>query len=114
MGGEPTPLLTCPQAILNINTVMTNRTIINNYVKALSDRAHQDGGIDYMAGFLHSTLLALNLQGYEIEALKTDTKILKKLYKEEDDRREARLKRIMANRVPNDRTNSVDWLMASR
>ena len=95
-------------------TKQSNRTIINNYVTALTDRAKQDGGIDYIAGFLHSTLLALNLSGYEAEALQKDTKILKKLYKEEDKRRDDRLKRIMANRVPNDRSNSVDWLMASR
>ena len=114
MGGEPTPLLTCPQAILNINTVMTNRTIINNYVKALSDRAHQDGGIDYMAGFLHSTLLALNLQGYEIEALQRDIKSLKNLIKEEEDRRQEYLDRHPVKGSSNDRTNSVDWLMCSR
>lgn len=93
---------------------MTNRTIINDYVKALTERAHQQGGVDYMAGYLHSTLLAMNLQGYEIEALKADTKILKKLNKEEEDRRDERLKRIMANSVPNDRTYGVDWVMASR
>jgi hypothetical protein len=93
---------------------MTNRTIINNYVKALTDRAKQDGGVDYMAGYLHSTLLAMNLQSYETEALKADTKILKKLYKQEEDRRDERLKRIIANRVPNDRTYGVDWVMASR
>ena len=67
-----------------------------------------------MASFLLSTLLALNLSGYEAEALQKDTKILKKLYKEEDKRRDERLKRIMANRYTDDRSNSVDWLMASR
>ena len=28
MGGEPTPLLTCPQAIPNINTVMNDSIVI--------------------------------------------------------------------------------------
>ena len=63
---------------------MTNRTIINDYVKALTERAHQQGGVDYMAGYLHSTLLAMNLQGYEAEALKADTMILNKLNQEEE------------------------------
>ena len=90
---------------------MTNRTIIDNYIKALTERAHQAGGVDYMAGYLHSTLLAMNLQGYEIEALTGDTKILNNLIKEEDDRRKERVER---QTVSSDRTNSVDWLMASR
>ena len=93
---------------------MTNKTIINQYVEALTERAHQAGGVDYMAGFLHSTLLSLNLQGYEIEALKGDIKSLKNLIKEEEDRRQEYLDRHPVKRSSNDRTNSVDWLMASR
>lgn len=105
--------LTCPTADRNIITVMTNRTIINDYVKALTERAHQAGGVDYMAGYLHSTLLALNLQGYEIEALQKDTKILNKLVKEEEDRRTEYLERHPVTGKA-DRTYSTDWVMASR
>ena len=90
---------------------MTNKISIDNYIKALTERAHQAGGVDYMAGYLHSTLLAMNLQGYELEALQGDTKILNNLIKEEEDRRRERVER---QTVSSDRTHGVDWVMASR
>ena len=93
---------------------MTNQQTIDQYVEALTERAHQAGGVGYMAGFLHSTLLALNLQGYEIEALQRDIKSLKNLIKEEEDRRQEYLDRHPVKGSSNDRTNSVDWLMCSR
>ena len=92
---------------------MNNKAIINQYVKALTERAHQQGGVDYMAGYLHSTLLAMNLQGYEAEALKADTMILNKLNKAEDDRRAEYLERHPVKETA-DRTYSTDWAMASR
>ena len=52
---------------------MTNTTTVSTFLKALKERAEQAGGLDYAIGFLHSTLTAMNLQGYEEQILKKDT-----------------------------------------
>jgi hypothetical protein len=92
---------------------MNNKTIINQYVEALRTRAHQQGGVDYMSGFLLSTLDTLKLQGYELDVLKQDIKNLKKLIQEEEDRRNEYFKKHPVKGTA-DRTYSTDWVMASR
>ena len=92
---------------------MNNKAIINQYVEALQTRAHQQGGVDYMSGFLVSTLTAMHLQGYELDVLKQDTENLNKLNKEEEDRRAEYLERHPVKETA-DRTYSTDWVMASR
>lgn len=67
-----------------------------------------------MSGVLLATLEAMKLQGYELDVLKQDIKSLEKLNQEVEDRRDERLKRIMANKTSKDRTYPIDWVMASR
>lgn len=69
----------CPPEISTLLSVMNTNTIINNYLKALQERAEQAGGLDYAMGFLYSTLKNLKLQSYELEQLQLDTKNLCKL-----------------------------------
>ena len=106
--------LTCPRTNLILLSVMNNKTVINRYVEALRIRAHQQGGVNYMSGVLLATLEAMKLQGYELDVLKQDIKSLEKLNQEVEDRRDERLKRIMANKTSKDRTYPIDWVMASR
>ena len=58
---------------------MNTHTIINDYIKALTERANQVGGLDYAMGFLYSTLKDLKLQNYEMDRLQADTETLKDL-----------------------------------
>ena len=62
----------------------TANTIINDYIKALSERAELagDGRLDYAMGFLQGTLKYLKLQSYDLESLQQDTKNLNNLIKE--------------------------------
>lgn len=59
----------------------TANTIINDYIRALSERAEQagDGRLDYAMGFLEGSLKYLKLQSSDLESLQFDTKNLIKL-----------------------------------
>jgi hypothetical protein len=67
-----------------------NNTTVSNYVEALTTRAEQMGGLHYAMGFLHSTLAALKLQGYELEVLEKDTKAINTLIKLDNQHRDNR------------------------
>jgi hypothetical protein len=54
-------------------------TLVDTFTRALKERAEQGGGMDYAMGFLYSTLLDLNLQGYEAERLRETTATLHEL-----------------------------------
>ena len=54
-------------------------TLVDTFTRALKERADQGGGLDYAMGFLYSTLLDLNLQGYEAERLRQTTATLHEL-----------------------------------
>ena len=54
-------------------------TLVDTFTRALKQRAEQGGGLDYAMGFLYSTLLDLNLQGYEADRLRETTAILHEL-----------------------------------
>ena len=54
-------------------------TLVDTFTRALKQRAEQGGGLDYAMGFLYSTLLDLNLQGYEAERLRQTTATLHEL-----------------------------------
>ena len=54
-------------------------TLVDTFTRALKERAEQGGGLDYAMGFLYSTLLDLNLQGYEAERLRQTTATLHEL-----------------------------------
>ena len=66
---------------LDSNTVMNNKTIVDNFLKALAERAEMagDGRLDYAIGFLYGTLSTLGLQNYELEVLERDTANLREL-----------------------------------
>jgi hypothetical protein len=63
--------------------------IIKDYVEALDERASQVGGLNrghqYIIGFLYGTLKKLQLQGYELDALKRDADQLKGMIQWEKD-----------------------------
>ena len=56
-----------------------SQTTINDYINALQERSNQVGGLDYAMGYLYGSLTSLQLQQYELDRLKMDTKILKDL-----------------------------------
>ena len=60
---------------------MNANNIINEYIEALSQRSEQSGDsrLDYAMGYLQGTLKSLNLQNYEIEKLRLDTKNLQEI-----------------------------------
>jgi len=62
----------------------TTHNTINDYIKALRERANQVGGLDYAMGFLYSTLKNLKPQSYELELLQKDTENLRNLIAEEN------------------------------
>ena len=62
----------------------TTSDTINDYIKALRERANQVGGLDYALGYLHSTLTQLKLQSYELEQLQKDTENLRDLVAEDN------------------------------
>lgn len=69
---------------------MNDNTTVRNYVEALIIRAEQMGGLHYAMGFVHSTLAALKLQGYELEVLAKDTAALNTLIKLDNQHRDNR------------------------
>jgi len=62
---------------------MDTNDIINDYIKALQERAEQSGGgINYAMGFLYSTLKSLQFSGFkDLEQLQKDTQNLRTLTK---------------------------------
>jgi hypothetical protein len=81
----PGLLLSCPSWLLIVFPVMnTTSDTINDYIKALRERANQVGGLDYALGYLHSTLTQLKLQSYELEQLQKDTENLRDLVAEDN------------------------------
>ena len=79
------PLIQATIITMSNNT----ETTIMNYTEALKDRAEQMG-LDYMRGFLFSTLKSLKLQSYELEQLILDTKTLSNLVKMDNQHRDNR------------------------
>ena len=73
-----------------ITMINTTTTTINNYVESLTTRAEQMGGLHYAMGFVHSTLAALKLQGYELEILAKDAAALNTLIKLDNQHRDNR------------------------
>ena len=72
--------LTCPDSLYNIDNMNSNKhTLVDTFIRALKERAEQCGGLDYAMGVLYSTLLDLNLQGYEAERLKQNIATLHEL-----------------------------------
>ena len=73
--------MTCPRSLLNIDNMNNDdkHTLVDTFTRALKERAEQGGGLDYAMGFLYSTLLDLNLQGYEAERLRETTALLHEL-----------------------------------
>jgi hypothetical protein len=79
-----------PHIHATIITMSNNtETTIINYTEALKDRTEQMG-LDYMRGFLFSTLMSLKLQSYELEQLILDTKTLSNLVKMDNQHRDNR------------------------
>ena len=57
---------------------MNGTTIINEYIEALTERAESAGDdrLGIAIGYFHETLIALKLQGYELETLQRLTEYL--------------------------------------
>ena len=62
----------------------TTSDTINDYIKALRERANQVGGLDYAMGYLHTTLEQLKLQSYELEQLQKDAENLRIMIAEDN------------------------------
>lgn len=79
-----------PHIHATILTMSNTDTTTSDYVKALTTRAEQMGGLHYAMGFLNSTLAALKLQGYELEILAKDAAALNTLIKLDNQHRDNR------------------------